>query len=466
MKLSSKFLERTSLRIQMTIVSRWQRMWLGISWTMIGGRFLIPTAIEQWNISGSSLLPDKDFRLMRASQNGWEEAESMHRIGRYHQAVKIREEILTELYDYQGVTSKEYFPPLLGTTWSSNFGHLSAIGHHRLAKLLKIIPAGERFLLDNNKNANPELLREVSFGLSIVNQKSGTRWSDMPAFWHFSERIRTIKSTNGFMDGNKLFDEIFTEDNLKSLNGNYLRLSEEYSKKSLSDLEAYGLTKSAKFVALHIREGGPLGDPRTQPISSFIPSINEITRNGYWVIRIGDKSMAALPTMPMVIDLVPKNNSAKALHAYVLAKCEFYVGTASGPSWVPRIFGVPSLITNLNEVATQAGRAPSGSIHIPKKYINRKGETLNLLQMFSQGFAFSSLTLHELQRKGFSLEPNSSEEIFEATKEILNNIKGNKDKPNLFSESVNSIRSIYDPPAWGNFAESFLSRNPEWLKQI
>lgn len=465
MNLSSKFLERTSLRIRMTMISRWQRMWLGISWTMIGGRFLIPTAIEQWNISGSSLLPEKDFRLMRASQDRWEEAESMQRLGKYHQAVKIREEILTELYDYQGVASKEYFPPLLGTTWSLNFGHISAIGHHRLAQLLKIIPAGERFLLDNNKNANPELLREVSFGFSKVNQKSGTRWSEMPAFWHFSERIRTIKSTDGFIDGNKLFDEIFTENNLKSLKGNYLRLSEEYSKKSLHELETYGLPKSAKFVALHIRQGGPLGDPRTQPISSFIPAINEITRNGYWVIRIGDKSMASLPSIPMVIDLVPKNNCARALHAYALAKCEFYVGTASGPSWVPRIFGVPSLITNLNEVATQAGRAPNGSIHIPKKYINRKGETLNLLQMFSQGFAFSSLMLHELKRKGFSLEPNSSEEIFEATKEILNNIKGNSDKPNLFSESVNSIRSIYDSPTWGNFAESFLSRNPTWLKQ-
>jgi len=440
-------------------------MWLGISWTMIGGRFLFPTAVEQWNISGSSLLPEKDFRLMRASQDGWEEAESMQRLGRYHQAVKIREEILTELYDYQGVTSKEYFPPLLGTTWSSNFGHLSAIGHHRLAKLLKIIPAGDRFLLDNNKNANPELLREVSFGLSIVNQKSGTRWSDMPAFWHFSERIRTIKSTNGFMDGNKLFDEIFTEDNLKSLNGNYLKLSEEYSKKSLIDLEDYGLPKSAKFVALHIREGGPVGDPRTQPISSFIPSINEITRNGYWVIRIGDKSMVALPSMPMVIDLVTKDNSARALHAYALAKCAFYVGTASGPSWVPRIFGVPSLITNLNEVATQAGRAPSGSIHIPKKYINSRGEMLGLLQMFSQGFAFSSLMLHELKRKGFSLEPNSSEEIFEATREIIATVGEDIKTPNLFQESVNSIRSIYQPPAWGDFAESFISRNPTWIKQ-
>ena len=461
----SKFLKRMILLIRMTMISRWQRIWLGVSWSMIGGRFRIPTAIEQWNISGSSFLPDKNFRLMRASQDRWEDAECIQRLGNYHQAVKIREEILLELYDYQGVTSKEYFPPVLGTTWSSNFGHLSAIGHHKLAQLLKIIPEGQRCLLDNNKNANPELLREVSLGMPIVNQNSGTRWSEMPAFWHFSERIRTIKSMDGFIDGNKLFDEIFTENNLKSLKGNYLRLSEQYSNKSLRKLETYGLPKSAKFVSLHIREGGPIGDPRTQPISSFIPAINEINRNGYWVIRIGDGSMASLPNMPMVIDLVPKKYSEKALHAYVLAKSEFYLGTASGPSWVPRIFGVPSLITNLNEVATQAGRAPEGSIHIPKKYINSKGEMLSLLQMFSQGFAFSSLMLHEIKRMGFSLEPNSSEEIFEATKEIIETVGQNVKRPNLFKESVNSIRSIYEPPAWGDFAESFLSRNPKWIQQ-
>lgn len=465
MNVNSKLLKRFTLRMRMTVISRWQRLWLGISWSMITGRILIPTAIEQWNISGSSLTPDKDFRIMRASQNRWEEAEQLQRHGRYNHAVKIREEILTELYEYQGISDQEYFPPLLGTTWSSNFGHLSAIGHHRLAQQLRIIPAGTRLLLDNNKNANPELFREVSQGMSKVCQKSGTRWSETPAFWHFSERIRTIKSNDGFIDGNRLFDEIFTEDNLDSLNGNYLNLSEEYSIKATRELEAYGLPKSAKFVALHIREGGPIGDPRTQPISSFISAMNEITRNGYWVIRIGDQSMASLPSMHMVIDLVPKKNSARELHAFVLARCEFYLGTASGPSWVPRIFGVPSLITNLNEVATQVGRAPRGSIHIPKRYINRKGETLTLSQMFSQGLAFSSLMLHELKSKGLSLEPNSSEEILEATKEILESIMGKKKAPSLFIESINSIRSTYDSPTWGDFSESYLSNNLGWLEQ-
>lgn len=69
----------------------------------------------------------------------------------------------------------------------------------------------------------------------------------MPAVWRFSERIRTIKSTDEFIDGNKLFDEILIENNLKSLKGNYLRLSEQYSDKFMRKLETYGLPKSANF---------------------------------------------------------------------------------------------------------------------------------------------------------------------------------------------------------------------------
>jgi putative glycosyltransferase (TIGR04372 family) len=287
----------------------------------------------------------------------------------------------------------------------------------------------------------------------------------MPAFWHFSERLRMIRCANGFIDGSKLWDDIFKENNLEHLKNNFLKLSEQYLMKSRRELESYGLPKSAKFVALHIREGNSTNDPRTQPISSFIQAMLEITKNGYWIIRIGDPSMTLLPNIPMVIDLVPKQDSARDIHAYVLACCLFVLGTPSGPPWVSRLFGVPSLITNLTEVGTGAISGPNSSIFVPKKYLDRNGEILSLSRMFSEGLAYAGLTLSELRSKGLSLVPNSSEEIFEATKEILNNVKDNKDKPNLFSESVNSIRSIYDSPTWGNFAESFLSRNPTWLKQ-
>jgi hypothetical protein len=83
--------------------------------------------------------------------------------------------------------------------------------------------------------------------------------------------------------------------------------------------------------------------------------------------------------------------------------------------------------------------------------------------MFSEGYAFSSLMVHELRRKGFSLVPNSSEEILEATKEIIENINESKKEPSSFRGKVNLIRERFNSPTWGDFSESYISRNPRWL---
>ena len=463
MRLIKKFIERFIFRIRLSISSRWQRIWIGIYWSMTTGRVVVPSAIEQFNVSGSGLVPNKDFRIMRAYQNRWENADNLENEGHWHQAMRIRVEVMTELYAYQGMVDDKYFPPVLGANWSSNFGHLSLIGHHRLAQKSKILPAGDRIILCNNKIANHDLFREVSNGMQIITQKSGTGWADMTNFWHFCERMQAIKTVDGFIDASQLVDEIFSEVNLESLRGDFLRLSEAYSVKSLRKLQEFGLPKSSKFVALHIREGGQLGDPRTQKIETFISSIIEITNNGYWVVRVGDPSMITLPNMKMLIDLVPKRNSAKELHAFVLASCEFFLGTHSGPAWVPRVFGIPTLITNAVKIGSTVARGPKGSIHIPKKYFDRKGKLLSLSEVFNERLAYSAPLLHKLKSKGFKLEANSSDEILGSTKEMIRNVSEKSNAPSIFAESVDSIRRKYNAPVWGGFSDSFINKYPEWL---
>jgi hypothetical protein len=71
MRLIKKFIERFIFRIRLSISSRWQRIWIGIYWSMTTGRVVVPSAIEQFNVSGSGLVPNKDFRIMRAYQNRW-----------------------------------------------------------------------------------------------------------------------------------------------------------------------------------------------------------------------------------------------------------------------------------------------------------------------------------------------------------------------------------------------------------
>jgi hypothetical protein len=61
------------------------------------------------------------------------------------------------------------------------------IGHHRLAQQLRIILIGRRIFLNTNRSSNPDLLLELSQGMLSVKQNLSVHWSEMPAFWHFSE---------------------------------------------------------------------------------------------------------------------------------------------------------------------------------------------------------------------------------------------------------------------------------------
>lgn len=464
MRLIKKFIERFISRIRLSINSHWQRIWIGIYWSMTTGRVVVPSAIEQLNFSSSGLIPNKDFKILRAHQHRWESADNLESEGHWHQAMRIREEVMMELYAYQGIMDDKYFPPILASNWSSNFGHLALIGHHRLAQKLKILPTGDRTIIYNNKNPNYELLREVSNEMQLITQNSGTGWSDMTNFWHFCERMQAVKTVYGFVDGGQMVDEIFSEVNLKLLQGDFLRLSEEYSINSLRKLQEYGLPKSIKFVALHIRDGGKIGDPRTQKIETFVSSIIEITKSGFWVVRVGDPGMPKLPNMKMVVDLVPKKNSAKELHAFVLANCEFFLGTHSGPAWVPRVFGIPTLITNAVKIGSTVARGPRGSIHIPKKYIDQKGKILTLSELFDSRLAFSSPSLYKLKSQGFELIDNTSDEILESTKEMIRNISKDSKTPSIFAESVDSIRRKYNAPLWGKFSDSFIEKYPQWIR--
>lgn len=428
---------------------------------------MLPSPVEGLNFVSSGLFPNKYFDYFRSHERNWFEAEKISRTGNYHDAVRIRHEILEELYEFSEVSLPGYFPPVLGTQWTSNFGHLACLGHHLLAQRLGLIPEGRRHLITDGKSPNEQLLQSVSQDFTQVLQLSGTRWSEAPSLWHFSERLRSVRGHSDFIDLNELFDKIFTPRNYQKLVNEefFLKLPAEYSVAARSELESLGLPRNAKFVALHVRESINEADPRTQPLDSFLDAIHEITSQGFWVIRIGDSKMRKLPGSKMVVDLVGAIGCGANLHTYVLANCLFFLGTASGPSWVSRLYGRPSLLTNLNCIGIQANRAPKGSLHIPKRYLDKDKHELSLSELYSTGLAFGELSLKELSKRGISQIDNSPREILEATKEILSNTIGSiSDKFQAEHMRIREIRNDYKSIAWGRFADSFIEANPNWLR--
>ena len=66
-------------------------------------------------------------------------------------------------------------------------------------------------------------------------------------------------------------------------------------------LHGIGLPQGGWFVALHVREGkwdgrdAGLHGILNSDMATYLPAINEITRRGGWVIRMGDPGMTRCP---------------------------------------------------------------------------------------------------------------------------------------------------------------------------
>ncbi|WP_157050723.1 TIGR04372 family glycosyltransferase [Herbaspirillum rhizosphaerae] len=112
-----------------------------------------------------------------------------------------------------------------------------------------------------------------------------------------------------------------------------------------------GLPSDAWFVCLHVREGGYYNDyqtvERNATIDNYIPAIEEITRRGGWVVRIGDDTMKRLPSMPQVIDYPFTPQKSELMDLYLLKECRTYIGMQSGILDIAIMFQRPIIQTNM-----------------------------------------------------------------------------------------------------------------------
>ena len=456
--------KKTIWKLKFSIKQKWQRFFFAIAFSASSGKIIIPSAIEQLDITNSSTVLNKKSKIFRTALKNWTIAENYRFNGLWHEGVALQNEILNELYTYQEISDCNYFPPILGTTWTSNFGHIGQLGIHSLAQKLNILPSGTRIVMETIPTVNNELFREVSKDFITTSQKSGERWTEMPTFWHMSERMRMIKTSIGFMDFNLLLNEVFSEKNKNILPKFYLKLSDDSFRRGAELLESYGLPKNAKFVAFHHRQNGSRYDPKNMPMENFFPSLKEITNNGIWVVRFGVSGMDLLPKIPMVIDLISKPAAGRDLNAYILSQSEFFLGSHSGPAHPPLAFGVPILGVNVGGIGQSITNAPEGSKFLPQKYIKRNGELLSLSQIFEKNLGYGENSNLKLKKMDLMGEPNSAQEILDATKELLFFVLSAKIIKSSFTAELMEIRHHYNVQSSGDFSEKFLEKNPEWLK--
>lgn len=196
-------------------------------------------------------------------------------------------------------------------------------------------------------------------------------------------------------------------------------------------------------------------------MDTYLPAIKFIISQGFQVIRIGNPSDDVIPPLKGFIDLTKNQKISNKLDAYILANCEFFIGTNSGPANIPQIFGVPTLFTNMTSLGKNIFTSSPGSKYIPKTFIDSKNKKLSLSQILSNAVTgYSELNFHNMKKFGFKYQNNSSDDILLGVIEMLDFVYNSRitSKESKFSNILNQIYNEFEPIGRGIYSESYLEK--------
>lgn len=231
-----------------------------------------------------------------------------------------------------------------------------------------------------------------------------------------------------------------------------LMLSEAEMKKGRDCLRELGLLDDAWFVGLHVGDSGSNGEQGynaaenvlTAEIGAYLPAIRAVIERGGWIVRIGDRTMQPLPSMPGAIDYAHSALKSEWMDVFLLGACRFFIGTPSGAAYVPPLFGTPCVLINW----APAGHRPFNGrdIYIPK--LHQAGfppRQLSFAEMMAPPIGHALRYAHA-EELGLATVPNTPEEIHEVVSEMLDRLDGTLS----YTEADEAFQSAFDAVAETN----------------
>jgi putative glycosyltransferase (TIGR04372 family) len=318
----------------------------------------------------------------------------------------------------------------LPTIWHSSFGHLAQIDY--LAKLgILDGRAPEETVLYTAPDApvpNRFLLDQWRPYLKVVE-----RASDLPLPNAQMEALSFDFLAPRLADGTTVHLWQLAATTYRRWHGEgrgpLLALPAEIVQRGWSVLESVGIPRGAWFVALHVREPASkalharLHNVLNARVDEYLPAIEEITRRGGWVVALGDPRMTPLPPLPQVLDYRHSRVRADWMDIFLCAQARFFLGTSSGPAYVPPIYGVSAVLTNWWPPAQKPWHPTD--IFIPKLYRDvRDGRLLNLDESLAEPFGYCNSVDYLTKTKGVIVEDNEAEDIRLAVVEMLERLDG------------------------------------------
>jgi len=259
----------------------------------------------------------------------------------------------------------------------------------------------------------------------------------------------------------------------------HLSFTPEEERRGLTALRELGIPDGTSFACFHARGSAYLGarfakpdwhyhDYRDSNIHNHVPAAEELTRRGYFVIRMGAIVEEALTTTnPMIIDYAMKSRN-DFLDIFLGAKCRFAIGDNTGIICIPVVFRRP--VAWVNFVPLEY--APSWGLNdlfIPKKLWLRKERRFLTFREILNSEVGRFYQSEQYEQMGIKLVENTPEEITALAVEMDERLKGTWQTTEEDEERQRSFWSLFKPSESHGIIVSrigaeFLRQNRELLE--
>jgi putative glycosyltransferase (TIGR04372 family) len=252
--------------------------------------------------------------------------------------------------------------------------------------------------------------------------------------------------------------------------GALLKLPVDVTARGWQKLHAAGIPHGAWFVGLHVRDPGYHTHHRAfhsvlnAKIRDYFPAIEEITKRGGWVVRLGDPAMPPLPPMPNVLDYCHSDIRCDWMDVFLAATSRFFIGTASGVCYAAQDYGVPCVLTNWWPPAQRPWQP--NDIFIPKRHRwLESGRYLTLAESLEEPFGYCNAIDYLWEHHGVTVQDNDAEDIRGAVLEMIERLEGRctyDDRDLAMRRRAEHIytmmgQRLYDSPA--AFGAAMLARD-------
>lgn len=267
----------------------------------------------------------------------------------------------------------------------------------------------------------------------------------------------------------------------------HLEFTPEEERKGLAEMNKLGIPNNASYICLHARDPYYLQEVfpsadfryhsyRDSNIHNCLLAAEELTRRGYYIIRMGSVVAEKLNSSnPKIIDYAANGQRSDFMDIYLGAKCSFCISSTAGIDTIPMIFRRLSMYVNF--VPLGYGRYHQGNIFIPKKHwLKTEHRFMTVREIFNSG-AGQFLHTQQFEQGGIELIENTPEEIAALAVEMDERLKGtwqatkeDEELQRRFWEifPTNAVDPYQGRPLHGEIrariGAQFLRNNRDWLK--